>query len=284
MGVVPVGLALNVPFAGLWVILFLLIAVHEGGHALAAIRLRFPIEEVGLGVGPRLLTLTVGSVDLVVRAVPILGWVMTEDPPAGRRRFLHRRQAWLSLAGPAASIAAAALCLTAYLLAVTGTQALNLATLRWVATETASTTVEAPKAVLHRLIDLVDIDDRANPRTVGGSTRSIPEDTNSRDEGEVVTVVGMSSYVTEDVDSGGAVALLVWAFVLSASIGGFNLLPAYGLDCHGVLVALLGGVRARHDAMGRTLQRCLTVLALAMAVGVLALVAVGLVRDTWRLL
>jgi len=81
-------------------------AVHEAGHALAALALGLPLTGVSLGAGPVLASARLRGVSLEIRAIPIGGAArfddrVLEDPG------LRSRLAACAAAGPAANVLAA---------------------------------------------------------------------------------------------------------------------------------------------------------------------------------
>jgi regulator of sigma E protease len=76
------------------------VAVHEAAHAVAAVRAGGRVREVGIGFGPVLFHIRLGSLPVSVRALPLGGYVHidVEEVPAYRR-------VPLLLAGPLANIA-----------------------------------------------------------------------------------------------------------------------------------------------------------------------------------
>lgn len=79
------------------------VAIHEGAHALMAVRSGGKVKEIGVGFGPVLARTRVGGVPVALRALPLGGYAaidIEQLPP--RRRFP------LLLAGPLANIAVGA--------------------------------------------------------------------------------------------------------------------------------------------------------------------------------
>lgn len=79
------------------------VAVHEAAHAVAAARAGGTVREVGVGFGPVLVRTRVGTLPLVVRALPLGGYAAVDVeaiPP--------RRRVGLLLAGPLANLAVGA--------------------------------------------------------------------------------------------------------------------------------------------------------------------------------
>ncbi len=76
------------------------VALHEVGHAIAAVRAGGTVNEVGIGFGPPLLRFRVRGLPVVVRVLPLGGYANVDAeqvPPRRRIPFL--------LAGPLANIA-----------------------------------------------------------------------------------------------------------------------------------------------------------------------------------
>jgi membrane-associated protease RseP (regulator of RpoE activity) len=94
-----VGLA---EILALWVILWLIIALHEAGHALGARLVGSPIREVRVGAGPVLARFGPEGTEITLRLFPVTGWcAMRGSAPPPRRIVVFA-------AGPAASALAAA--------------------------------------------------------------------------------------------------------------------------------------------------------------------------------
>ena len=91
----------------------LLIIVHELGHFLAAKWLGIPIARFSLGLGPRLWGFKMGGTEYWLSMIPCGGYVMPaiNDEEAFNNIPLRRRILF-SLAGPAANILGALLCLS----------------------------------------------------------------------------------------------------------------------------------------------------------------------------
>jgi membrane-associated protease RseP (regulator of RpoE activity) len=83
-------------------------AVHEAGHALAALALGLPLAGVSLGVGPVLASVKIRGVSLELRAIPLSGAARFDDRVLDDPR-LRSRLAACAAAGPAANVLAAAL-------------------------------------------------------------------------------------------------------------------------------------------------------------------------------
>jgi regulator of sigma E protease len=94
-------------------IVSLLILLHELGHFLAAKRMGIPIARFSVGLGPKLGGFKMGKTEYWVSMIPCGGYVMPamKDEEAFERIPLHRRIVF-SLAGPAANILGAFLCLS----------------------------------------------------------------------------------------------------------------------------------------------------------------------------
>lgn len=100
-----------------WLVLLLtllfLVAVHEGGHFLAAKLLGVAVEEFAIGFGPVLLARRRGETTYSLRAFPIGGFVRLAGEEGGAsqapfERTYYGRPAWVrltvSLAGPVANV------------------------------------------------------------------------------------------------------------------------------------------------------------------------------------
>lgn len=77
------------------------VALHEAGHAIAAVRAGGRVNEVGIGFGPPLLRFRVRGMPVVVRALPLGGYANVDA-----EQLPPRRRIPLLLAGPLANIAA----------------------------------------------------------------------------------------------------------------------------------------------------------------------------------
>ena len=63
----------------------LALIVHEAGHAAMILAVGFELRLVRIGAGPLLLRLRLGKTWLVLRAVPVIAYVVMLPPPPGRR-------------------------------------------------------------------------------------------------------------------------------------------------------------------------------------------------------
>jgi membrane-associated protease RseP (regulator of RpoE activity) len=97
--------------------LFIALAIHEAGHALAARQYGVPVSTVRIG-WPRVVRLGWFEVGLL----PIVGWVLVDDAAASPRTRL-----WLALAGPLASLLLAPLIFLPGLLGLVGLVSVLLA-------------------------------------------------------------------------------------------------------------------------------------------------------------
>ncbi|HEY3249374.1 MAG TPA: site-2 protease family protein [bacterium] len=84
------------------------VAIHEGAHAVVAVRSGGKVREIGVGFGPALFRTRMGGIPVVLRALPLGGYaaIDIEQMPA-------RRRIPLLLAGPLANIAVGAQLLAA---------------------------------------------------------------------------------------------------------------------------------------------------------------------------
>src|SRR5436190_13846736 len=94
-------------------ILSLLIILHELGHFLAAKRMGIPIARFSVGLGPKLWGFKIGETEYWLSMIPCGGYVMPamKDEEAFDKIPLSRRIVF-ALAGPAANILGAFLCLS----------------------------------------------------------------------------------------------------------------------------------------------------------------------------
>lgn len=98
----------TVKLAGFFVIFFWipLLVLHEAGHALAALLLGWRIRRVVIGFGRNLVTFSLGSTAVEVRAIPLEGFVRTVP---GGLEYARLKNAFIYFAGPGAEIALVAL-------------------------------------------------------------------------------------------------------------------------------------------------------------------------------
>lgn len=77
----------------------LLIAVHEGGHFLAAKRLDVQVNEFSIGMGPAIFSRQKGETLYSLRAFPIGGYCAMEgeDEDSKNPRAFSRKAAWRKL-------------------------------------------------------------------------------------------------------------------------------------------------------------------------------------------
>lgn len=272
--VVPLGIVLGWPGAAAWLVLTGVVAVHELGHAAAAWRFRYPIEELAVGVGPRLVDLRVRGVPVVVRALPVIGWVVAA---CSQDRGGHRRRACFSAAGPAASVAAGLLLGVVASVVTSGPTALRPAELTKDAAWTLEVATATPRAFVSPLIDLVT----PKPASATTPTEPAPATDADQEEDELQSIIGVTAALSDDVEVHGLRAALVWAAALSASVGGLNLLPVYGLDGFGIVSSALDGIRSRHRRLGSILRVIVTFVAVvglaALAFAVVRLLLIDLI-------
>src|SRR6188768_1079385 len=90
-----------------------LIILHELGHFLAAKSLGIPIARFSVGLGPKVWGFKIGETEYWLSMIPCGGYVMPalEDEEAFDKIPLNRRILF-ALAGPAANILGAFLCLS----------------------------------------------------------------------------------------------------------------------------------------------------------------------------
>jgi len=269
------ALTLDLPGVVLWPILAGLVAVHEGGHVVAARRFRYPIEEVVVGIGPKLVDLTISGMTMTLRAIPIVGWVAAEVD-LSPRRYVHRRYMWFAAAGPIFSLGAALVLNLATAVAVDGVEGLTPSSVRQNVERTAEQAAAVPAMLMQAVGDAVEVvgdlfvpdgpADHAGsvhgPDRVGGNTGD--------GDASLVSVVGMAAVASSNVDRHGYVYALALAAALSASLAGVNLIPALGLDGSQIVMASLRGLRLRYPRVGRGLSVIFT------SIGCVLLVVLGL--------
>jgi membrane-associated protease RseP (regulator of RpoE activity) len=64
----------------------LAMVIHELGHLLAARSCQVPASEVGLGLGPRVITFQLGGVRFSLRALPVVSYVLLDGTVLEERR------------------------------------------------------------------------------------------------------------------------------------------------------------------------------------------------------
>lgn len=85
-----------------------LILVHEFGHFLAAKAARIPVRQFSIGYGPRLFGFTYRGTEYRISAVPVGGYVMPELAELDDYfRVSFGKRVWFAFAGPLANVAAA---------------------------------------------------------------------------------------------------------------------------------------------------------------------------------
>ncbi|HEX6731590.1 MAG TPA: site-2 protease family protein [Pyrinomonadaceae bacterium] len=64
--------------------------VHEFGHLVAARACKVPASELGLGLGPKLLSFRIGSVQFSLRAIPVASFVRLDSTVLKQRPIFHQ--------------------------------------------------------------------------------------------------------------------------------------------------------------------------------------------------
>jgi len=127
------------------------------------------------------------------------------------------------------------------------------------------------------LIDLVT----PKPASATTPTEPAPATDADQEEDELQSIIGVTAALSDDVEVHGLRAALVWAAALSASVGGLNLLPVYGLDGFGIVSSALDGIRSRHRRLGSILRVIVTFVAVvglaALAFAVVRLLLIDLI-------
>jgi membrane-associated protease RseP (regulator of RpoE activity) len=83
--------------------------IHELGHLVAARSCKVPASELGLGLGPKLFTLPLGSIRFSLRLLPLGSFVRLDGTVLKQRSV--RQQLWVHLGGIIFNLAA---CLATY--------------------------------------------------------------------------------------------------------------------------------------------------------------------------
>lgn len=105
----------------MFLVLSLLILIHEMGHLIGAKLVRIPISQFSIGFGPKLWGVSVGGTQYRLSAIPLGGYVLPETAdPAEFNRLPLRARVLFSLAGPMGNLLAAFLVSSATAIASTG--------------------------------------------------------------------------------------------------------------------------------------------------------------------
>jgi membrane-associated protease RseP (regulator of RpoE activity) len=271
---VALGTAAGMAAAWMWLVLVVLIGFHELGHYLAARRFRYPVREVVVGVGPCLARYEHDDLRLELRLIPLAGWVGADT--ADRGRFQHRRGFWFAAAGPLASALLGLVLLIGGSAATFGASAVTGDLVVFSAQTTLKTAAEVPVAAVGAVIQgLTSGDDR------GGEAQESAEGT---DGGELSSVVGVTKEMGDDIEEGGLAMVAIWAAVMSASIAGFNLIPAFGLDGHRMVEAVIEDVTLRRRKVGQALRLVSLGVSVVLGLALGILVVQLLVSDVAGLL
>jgi regulator of sigma E protease len=96
-----------------FMLISLLILIHELGHFIAAKLLDIPIELFSIGFGPKLWSIRIGQTEYRISALPIAGYVLPKikDFDDFFQINSHKR-IFFALGGPAANIILAVICLS----------------------------------------------------------------------------------------------------------------------------------------------------------------------------
>ena len=103
---------------------------------------------------------------------------------------------------------------------------------------------------------------RDEPRTTEDSSEI---DSNGDSDAEVSSIVGITATTPRNVEAPGASWVFMAVAALSASVAGLNLLPAWGLDGHGILEELAWTVQRKNPTWGRRARRAVTVAGVVTA-------------------
>jgi hypothetical protein len=269
------GIATSQPVAWMWLILVVVIAGHEGGHYLAARRFRYHVHEVVVGVGPCLARFGNGDLTVELRLLPVVGWV--EADTSDRGPYRHRRRFWFAAAGPVASTVLGFMLLLGGYVSTFGFGALTREAVVSSGRITLEAVAEVPATAVRSVMTVL-----AAP--AGHEARAGHSAPSNQDRAELTSVVGATGAMGDDVADGGVAVVAVWAAVISASIAGFNLIPAFGLDGHRMAEAVVDDVAMRRPVAGRVLRVVLTGGSVAVGVCVGILVVRLLLSDMLGLL
>lgn len=185
-------------------ILILLLAtfIHEGGHFALASWLGVKVEELGLGVGPRLISRKVGGVKVSLNLLPLGAYVRAS--PEESAALPAWKEAVIAAAGPGVNFAFAALALAGVLIA----RGVGILTSLAIGTKTVLAMVGGLAKELGSLI-------------AAGTVQG----------GGMLAGAAATSQMAGQVGAGVTVA------ILSVMLGVFNLLPFPSLDGAKILLA-----------------------------------------------
>lgn len=214
------------------------LALHEGGHAIAAFLTGIRVREILVGFGPCLLKVRFRGVAVSLRPLPLgAGVDIDDDDYAAAPRW---KKVVLLAAGPAANLAG---CLAA------------LAGVGWLWAGSGSFLLRTAIAGLFSL--------EATARVVGATVGAV-----ASGKAEMVGPVGLVGLLRGLGPVGPDMALLVFA-CMSAGAALFNLFPLPPLDGGRLVVDVLGA------RMPGRMRRCLQILGVAVVCAMAALVMVG---------
>jgi regulator of sigma E protease len=104
-----------------FVLISLLILIHELGHLIAAKLLHIPIERFSIGFGPKLWSWGKGTTEYRVSALPIGGYVLPKIEDEDDFFLISpRRRIAFALGGPMANLLSAFVCLSIYNVSIMG--------------------------------------------------------------------------------------------------------------------------------------------------------------------
>lgn len=248
---------------GVWLAGILIVGVHEAGHAIAARRLDVPARTMVIGIGPRIVRSAIGGLRIEVRAIPVVGWVEfdRERVPVGSLRV-----ALVYAAGPVASLLLSAAVLIGGFAWFQGPLKVGLDDARYSVESSIDTARMMWLAPFGPVLDVIA------PDTVAPSTEAVdgPDDAARGDAAGtggagVSSIVGITAAAPRMVEEDGAAWVLVAIAATSASVAGLNLLPAWGLDGHGILEECAWTIDRRSAKWGRRARRAVTFAGAATA-------------------
>jgi len=94
-------------YVAIAIVIGLLIAIHEGGHLLAAKACGIPVKRFSIGFGPKLFGFKRGETSYWLSLIPLGGYVLPALEDAEFRRLPALKRIVFALGGPAANIAGA---------------------------------------------------------------------------------------------------------------------------------------------------------------------------------
>jgi len=262
---------------GAWLAALLIVGAHETGHAVAARGMRIPTSDMVIGFGPRIARFGVRGLPIEIRSVPVVGWVeMDRDGvPMGSPRV-----AAVYAAGPAASLLLSVAILLSAFAWFQGPSNVGFTDARdsvRTATEAAQGMWAAP---FRPVLDLFESSPQEPGSAAATTTQGTPDaDPAGDSDPEVSSVVGIAAAAPRNVEAHGAGWVFMALAALSASVAGLNLLPAWGLDGHGIVEELAWTIQRRNPTWGGRARQAASVVGVLTALLGLWLLVAALVGD-----